>query len=594
MSWTEATTDAGRVYYFNSQTGESTWTRPEGVNIISMADASSGRKPSSSEPLPGANATAMAKISGSTSSTANIAGSWRELTAQNGRKYYINVVTKATVWEMPAEYREFLDRQQNKGAATIDRVNAEETFMRILREAGVRSDWEWEQALRLIIDHPSYKCIPSLQERKEVFAKYKQSERVRERDERSRLAQAAREAFQRMLDEDPRIQVGVRWTDAMEFLEDRPEYAAIGSSRERAEIFDAYISHLRRTLGNERKLAPSAGKFAEILQRIPEITLETTWKEGIKLFSVHPEFIESPELQRLDPMDMLIAYEKYIKSLEDKEVEELREARLEVRRKERLARKEMRRIIEELVESRKFTALTTWIEFRAMTGHLACFEGMITSHPSDPTPLDFYWDALDSLQRSYIPDRRIILDSLKESCGADSTKYPKDLRKFQDRIRSHPRFPEVHDLMNIELVFRELAIRPSPPLQKSANKLAEDDNSHGVDRKLIERYKHLIKHWKGPQPILIDSTYDQFRPLLQQHQEFQDISDEAVRRLYFDKFIHHLRRKAGLAPPPPQSVPTEPAISGPAPKRDGTESPEEGELVELADDYRPRRARSYY
>lgn len=38
------------------------------------------------------------------SGKADIAASWRELTAANGRKYYYNAVTKVSMWEMPSDY----------------------------------------------------------------------------------------------------------------------------------------------------------------------------------------------------------------------------------------------------------------------------------------------------------------------------------------------------------------------------------------------------------------------------------------------------------------------------------------------------------
>lgn len=103
MAWTQTTTPKGEVYYFNSKTGDTTWTRPEGVKIV--LDSQVPEKPSASQALPLANAQAVAKISGSTSSTANVAGSWRELINQEGKKYYINTVTKSTVWNMPSEYK---------------------------------------------------------------------------------------------------------------------------------------------------------------------------------------------------------------------------------------------------------------------------------------------------------------------------------------------------------------------------------------------------------------------------------------------------------------------------------------------------------
>lgn len=65
-------------------------------------------------------------------SNANIAASWRELTATNGRKYYYNMVTKVSMWEMPPDYAEHLER--TKDVTTIDRETAQELFTKLLRD----------------------------------------------------------------------------------------------------------------------------------------------------------------------------------------------------------------------------------------------------------------------------------------------------------------------------------------------------------------------------------------------------------------------------------------------------------------------------
>lgn len=469
---------------------------------------------------------------------------------------------------------EFLEKQKSAGASLpAEQPVAEETFMRILKDAGVKSDWEWEQALRLIIDHPNYKCIPTLQERKEVFARYKSIQRGLERDERYLKLQEDREAFKKMLEEDPRIVASTRWSEAMDLLRNRDEFKGIASPRDRVELFEEYIAHLKRNKGG-RKQSSVVLKFAELLRALPEITLETRWKEAIQIFSSAETYLASTDLQKLDPVDMLLEFEEYIKEMEAAEQRQKRQASDEKRRRERQARKELHGIIKELIDSGQFNALTTWKEFCALTMNHTCWNVMITAHSSDPTPLDYYWDALDELQLAYIPDRRIILKAVGE-------EPPKELRKFTDKVRKDEKFSAVQDLHHIELAFRELSLRKEiPPLEciKKPSPQIDTIDAPNVDRKLIDKYKYLIKHWTG-QPITLSSAYDEFRPLLQSHEAFQAIPDESIRRLYFDKYIHHLKKKAG---PTESERPIEDV------------EPEEGEVLEDPADYRPRRDRRYH
>jgi pre-mRNA-processing factor 40 len=39
---------------------------------------------------------------------------WREYTADNGRKYYYHTKTQQTVWDMPEEYKRFLEQTKRK------------------------------------------------------------------------------------------------------------------------------------------------------------------------------------------------------------------------------------------------------------------------------------------------------------------------------------------------------------------------------------------------------------------------------------------------------------------------------------------------
>lgn len=66
-------------------------------------------------------------------SSSDIAASWRELTAANGRKYYYNAVTKVSMWEVPREYAEYLERVRDP--ASMDRETLEAKFLALLKDA---------------------------------------------------------------------------------------------------------------------------------------------------------------------------------------------------------------------------------------------------------------------------------------------------------------------------------------------------------------------------------------------------------------------------------------------------------------------------
>ena len=68
--WREAKDDAGRTYYANTQTGESSWVKPEGFLGEAAASSSGG-------------------------------GDWKEGQDAEGRTYYANVRTGESSWTKP-------------------------------------------------------------------------------------------------------------------------------------------------------------------------------------------------------------------------------------------------------------------------------------------------------------------------------------------------------------------------------------------------------------------------------------------------------------------------------------------------------------
>ena len=76
IPWQEYKSQDGRVYYYNSITKATQWTKPE--ELMSPAERALANQP------------------------------WKEYTAEGGRKYWYNTETKQSSWEMPDVYKRAL------------------------------------------------------------------------------------------------------------------------------------------------------------------------------------------------------------------------------------------------------------------------------------------------------------------------------------------------------------------------------------------------------------------------------------------------------------------------------------------------------
>lgn len=74
--WQEYKSPDGRVYYYNTITKVTQWTKPE--ELMSPAERALANQP------------------------------WKEYTAEGGRKYWYNTETKQSSWEMPDVYKKAL------------------------------------------------------------------------------------------------------------------------------------------------------------------------------------------------------------------------------------------------------------------------------------------------------------------------------------------------------------------------------------------------------------------------------------------------------------------------------------------------------
>jgi hypothetical protein len=146
-SWSEVQTADGRVYFFNSETRESQWSKPE--NIMSEEER------------------------------AVLGTGWRELKIWDGRSYFYNDRTNCSVWHVPPEVA--LARGQYgpemKECAEYDTLYKSEAknrmdFFNLLQENGIDETFTFERAVEVIKDDTRFSALPTSQAKQLFFASY--------------------------------------------------------------------------------------------------------------------------------------------------------------------------------------------------------------------------------------------------------------------------------------------------------------------------------------------------------------------------------------------------------------------------------------
>lgn len=106
---------------------------------------------------------------------------------------------------------------------------------------------------------------------------------------------------------------------------------------ERRDIYEEVILALSKREKEETKAIKKRNmkKLAELFEKMPQITYETSWTTAQSLLLENETFSQDRELLGMDKEDALITFEKHIKDLEQEEEEEREQERKRQRRMER-------------------------------------------------------------------------------------------------------------------------------------------------------------------------------------------------------------------------------------------------------------------
>ncbi|XP_030383497.1 pre-mRNA-processing factor 40 homolog A isoform X2 [Scaptodrosophila lebanonensis] len=469
--WTEHKAPDGRPYYYNQNTKQSSWEKPEA--LMTPAELLHNQCP------------------------------WKEYRSDTGKVYYHNVTTKETCWEPPPEYVDMkakakaeeaaaaakavaamtssslagmvphaalanilpaalpaapriatpeihspltpssnensssaLDQamaatlaaievpQQNSkkednkspDAGSIvfkDKREAIEAFKDLLRERNVPSNANWDQCVKIISKDPRYTAFKNLNERKQTFNAYKTQKLKDEREESRLRAKKAKEDLEQFLMSSDKMNSQMKYFRCEEVFATNRIWTTV-PEQDRRDIYEDCIFNLAKREKEEARILKKRNMkvLGELLESMTSIMHGTTWSEAQVMLLDNAAFKNDVTLLGMDKEDALIVFEEHIRTLEKEEEEEREREKKRLKRQQRKNRDSFLALLDSLHEEGKLTSMSLWVELYPIISADLRFSAMLGQNGS--TPLDLFKFYVENLKARFHDEKKIIREILKE------------------------------------------------------------------------------------------------------------------------------------------------------------------------------------
>uniref|UniRef100_A0A803VJU7 Pre-mRNA-processing factor 40 homolog A n=1 Tax=Ficedula albicollis TaxID=59894 RepID=A0A803VJU7_FICAL len=501
-TWTEHKSPDGRTYYYNTETKQSTWEKPDDLKTPAEVIKSL------------INSGIMSISKPNTCSRENSAGS-------SGSKLF-----------HAAAKKEDEDAQPVKKTYTWNtKEEAKQAFKELLKEKRVPSNASWEQAMKMIINDPRYSALAKLSEKKQAFNAYKVQTEKEEKEEARSKYKEAKESFQRFLENHEKMTSTTRYKKAEQMFGEMEVWNAI-SERDRLEIYEDVLFFLSK---KEKEQAKQLRKrnweaLKNILDNMANVTYCTTWSEAQQYLMDNPTFAEDEELQNMDKEDALICFEEHIRALEKEEEEEKQKSLLRERRRQRKNRESFQLFLDELHEHGQLHSMSSWMELYPAISSDIRFTSMLGQPGS--TALDLFKFYVEDLKARYHDEKKIIKDILKDKGFV--VEVNTSFEDFVTVISSTKRATTL-DAGNIKLAFNSL-------LEKAEAREREREKEEARKMKRKESaFKSMLK--QATPPIELDAVWEDIRDRFVKEPAFEDITLESERKRIFKDFLHVLEHE---------------------------------------------------
>uniref|UniRef100_A0A673LZE2 Pre-mRNA-processing factor 40 homolog A n=1 Tax=Sinocyclocheilus rhinocerous TaxID=307959 RepID=A0A673LZE2_9TELE len=510
--WKEYKSDTGKPYYYNSQTKESRWTKPKeledlegqcsesAVTVAAVAETEVAMATVATEEQPSHVPAQVAEVSSDVTVNSTEEAPSVETQPSNdvSKEERPELVKKVYKWNTKEE--------------------AKQAFKELLKEKGVSSNASWEQAMKLIINDPRYSALPKLSEKKQAFNAYKVQTEKEEKEEARIKYKESKETFQRFLENHEKMTSTTRYKKAEQMFGDQEVWSCV-PERDRLEIYEDVLFYLAKK-----------EKIIYILDNMANVTYRTTWSEAQQYLLDNPTFAEDEELQNMDKEDALICFEEHIRALEKEEEEEKQKTLLRERRRQRKNREAFQKFLDELHDHGQLHSMSAWMEMYPTVSADIRFNNMLGQPGS--TPLDLFKFYVEDLKARYHDEKRIIKDILKDK--GLLVEINTGFEEFGSVISSDKRATTL-DAGNIKLAFNSL-------LEKAEAREREREKEEARKMKRKEAvFKSMLK--QATPPLEPEATWEGVRERFLKEAAFEDITLESERKRIFKDFMHVLEHE---------------------------------------------------
>ncbi|NWS59622.1 PR40A factor, partial [Chunga burmeisteri] len=548
--WKEYKSDSGKPYYYNSQTKESRWAKPKELEDLEGNDVRCcalfrAACMLSVLAVPHVMLQVFPRFGAAVGFDSYLAsnpletcrnlegfvkgfGSMGENERQRGGCTNPHLLGKPGA----ASKKEDDDAQPVKKTYTWNtKEEAKQAFKELLKEKRVPSNASWEQAMKMIINDPRYSALAKLSEKKQAFNAYKVQTEKEEKEEARSKYKEAKESFQRFLENHEKMTSTTRYKKAEQMFGEMEVWNAI-SERDRLEIYEDVLFFLSK---KEKEQAKQLRKrnweaLKNILDNMANVTYCTTWSEAQQYLMDNPTFAEDEELQNMDKEDALICFEEHIRALEKEEEEEKQKSLLRERRRQRKNRESFQLFLDELHEHGQLHSMSSWMELYPTISSDIRFTNMLGQPGS--TALDLFKFYVEDLKARYHDEKKIIKDILKDKGFV--VEVNTSFEDFVTVISSTKRATTL-DAGNIKLAFNSL-------LEKAEAREREREKEEARKMKRKESaFKSMLK--QATPPIELDAVWEDIRDRFVKEPAFEDITLESERKRIFKDFMHVLEHE---------------------------------------------------
>ncbi|TNY20022.1 hypothetical protein DMC30DRAFT_274469 [Rhodotorula diobovata] len=431
-------------------------------------------------------------------------------------------------------------------------AEAARAFKDMLQRLGVSRAWTWEVVMKEAITEPAYKALHTLSERKAAFEEFLVEEDRRLVAERDQSLARCRKEWTRAMDKvggGVGFEEGVKswwsWERGARVLSDKyPEVWALPrNDDERKILFDEYIAKLRTDEETRKRemRGRNMDKVTAILQSLAlDLAGPVRWSDARALFMRTPEWHRDPELQRIEPIDLLTVFEDEVHRAE----KELAEARglvaEEKRRRGRKARDDFNTLLDELVASKHLTAGTPWSFIYPHLSRDPRYLALL-GLPGSSSPLDLFWDRVDDLDVA-AEERLVFLEGVAEKRGLTVGEETSEA-EWRGAVEADERVKDLGDEA-VREAFETLhhrAVRHARDARRRADKAL---------RLAIDDLRYLFKRLDEP-PVDVDTdSFDEVvrRGDVVEAKEWRALEgkDEA-RRSAWDKFVRRTKVRSACS-----------------------------------------------